>query len=820
MATYSPAAYTTAAANTQIDFDIPFTFLRNTDVVVSVIDPSGNVLVAGSDYDTQLQSQSDGTFDMRVVQAGTLTTTNTPLAASHVVSIKRNTDISTILTVFQDGASFKAADINAIINQLFNKVQEVESGASEGITLTDDLLAFDAGNKPLRNLGTPTANNDAVRKIDVDSGIGPDITTVAGIASDVTSVANDATGISTVATDLAGPDNIGTVAGISSDVSTVAGISSAVTGVNNISADVTTVANDGADIGTVAADLSGSDTIGTVATSIANVNALAPQASNIGTLTQSANLTALQNAQSNAQAAQAALAAFVNKYHGTHTNVAGNDAEVLADIAGDSALTLEEGDLYFDSTNDKLRVYDGSAWHNAASVNVINATTLAAVSDVAAYSNIAQNDFIVRGATEWENASPSAARSALGLGTAAVSAATDFATAAQGTTANSALQPNTNIAVKDVTIDSTANYATGIQINKDDTNGTYIEAVYTTGGSNRTYRLRPPATDSVTDAFRWQTFNAHSFEVDDVERLRIDSNGQIVLDGLSWPTADGTADQVLKTDGAGNLAFVDQSSGGGGYVDFGDLAFTEVTSTGNITIPSGATKAFIWAIGAGGSGGNATGTDTGCFVCGGFGGNGSAGITIAALTAVTGLHATIANGDAEVRLGSSSGTLIAKGVNGGDGAAVSSGGNAAGGTIGYHGAAFTAGRVDSSGSFTATTLSLSELPGLAVTLPVGIVGGDTGNLSLGDDPVTMGFRDPRASTSTFLTSSHGGQLDVQTELLSVTYPLLDPNSAAGSSNATAQTGFGLGGIGGMVSDAATTRNGASGGPAAVVVLFQ
>ena len=65
MATYSPAAYTTAAANTQIDFDIPFTFLRNTDVVVSVIDPSGNVLVAGSDYDTQLQSQSDGTFELR-----------------------------------------------------------------------------------------------------------------------------------------------------------------------------------------------------------------------------------------------------------------------------------------------------------------------------------------------------------------------------------------------------------------------------------------------------------------------------------------------------------------------------------------------------------------------------------------------------------------------------------------------------------------------------------------------------------------------------------------------------------------------------------
>ena len=40
--------------------------------------------------------------------------------------------------------------------------------------------------------------------------------------------------------------------------------------------------------------------------------------------------------------------------------------------------------------------------------------------------------------------------------------------------------------------------------------------------------------------------------------------GKIVLDGLSFPTSDGSADQVLKTDGSGNLSFVAQSSGGGG----------------------------------------------------------------------------------------------------------------------------------------------------------------------------------------------------------------------------------------------------------------
>lgn len=41
-----------------------------------------------------------------------------------------------------------------------------------------------------------------------------------------------------------------------------------------------------------------------------------------------------------------------------------------------------------------------------------------------------------------------------------------------------------------------------------------------------------------------------------------DGNGQIQLDGINWPTADGTNNQVLQTDGAGNLSFTTVSSGG------------------------------------------------------------------------------------------------------------------------------------------------------------------------------------------------------------------------------------------------------------------
>ena len=40
--------------------------------------------------------------------------------------------------------------------------------------------------------------------------------------------------------------------------------------------------------------------------------------------------------------------------------------------------------------------------------------------------------------------------------------------------------------------------------------------------------------------------------------------GKVIIDGLSYPTADGTTGQFLKTDGSGNLSFDD--AGGGGKV--------------------------------------------------------------------------------------------------------------------------------------------------------------------------------------------------------------------------------------------------------------
>ena len=62
--------------------------------------------------------------------------------------------------------------------------------------------------------------------------------------------------------------------------------------------------------------------------------------------------------------------------------------------------------------------------------------------------------------------------------------------------------------------------------------------------------------------------------------------GQLVLDGLNWPTADGSANQVLKTDGSGQLSFVDQSGGGAGSIQ-SEEHFSVTAATTTLTISGG-----------------------------------------------------------------------------------------------------------------------------------------------------------------------------------------------------------------------------------------
>ena len=62
--------------------------------------------------------------------------------------------------------------------------------------------------------------------------------------------------------------------------------------------------------------------------------------------------------------------------------------------------------------------------------------------------------------------------------------------------------------------------------------------------------------------------------IDDEDDAIISTNGYVKIMNLKYPTVDGTNGQVLATNGAGTLAFITPSGGGGGSANTGTILFS------------------------------------------------------------------------------------------------------------------------------------------------------------------------------------------------------------------------------------------------------
>jgi hypothetical protein len=151
---------------------------------------------------------------------------------------------------------------------------------------------------------------------------------------------------------------------------------------------------------------------------------------------------AAEDAQAAAEAAQAAAEAVYDDFDDRYLGAKSSNPTV--DNDGDALAT---GALYFNTTDSDMRVYTGSAWtglsasSGVASFNTrTGAVTLTDTDVNTALGYTAANSSLV--ALKANNlsdlASASAARTNLGLGTAATTASTAYATAAQGTNADTA----------------------------------------------------------------------------------------------------------------------------------------------------------------------------------------------------------------------------------------------------------------------------------------------------------------------------------------------------------------------------------------------
>jgi hypothetical protein len=236
-----------------------------------------------------------------------------PIATDITTVSSNNTNVTTVATNINavNTVASNISNINTVANDLLEVVSEIETVANDLNEATSEIEVV--------------ANN--IANVNTVGTISGNVTTVAGISADVTAVAADAGDIGTVAASIA---SVNTVSGVSANVTTVAGISANVTTVAGISADISTVANTD-----LTAVINNSANIATVGNNIANVNTVAT------------NVSSVTNVSSNISS--------VNSFSSQYT------------ISASEPSSPNEGLLWFDTSTDTMKVYNGSSFQNAGS---------------------------------------------------------------------------------------------------------------------------------------------------------------------------------------------------------------------------------------------------------------------------------------------------------------------------------------------------------------------------------------------------------------------------------------------------------------------
>lgn len=412
-----PRVQYTATAG-QTSFSVPFEFFTNADI--KVFNGTSQLTYNASPSSASQYSVSGA----GVSGGGTITLGGSGATLNDVITIYRDLAIARS-TDFPTSGAFQINSLNDELDKIIAMCQQLErdlkfSPKAAATTANTYNITFPnlAANKVLsvNSAGNGLEFAQDITDITTIAAIASDVTTVSGIASNVTTVAGAISNVNTVATNLTNINTVATniadiitvandlneavseietaaldlqettseidvvannIANVNivgnniTNVNTVGGISANVTTVAGISGNVTTVAGNSSDIQTVAGI---STEVGQVGPIAANVTTVAGISANVSTVAGiSSNVSTVAGISSNVSSV-AGISANVTTVANNISDV-NNFAAVYRIGSSNPAVSLDEGDLFYNSTDNRLKYYNGSAWTNIESTDISNLAT-------------------------------------------------------------------------------------------------------------------------------------------------------------------------------------------------------------------------------------------------------------------------------------------------------------------------------------------------------------------------------------------------------------------------------------------------------------
>ena len=299
----------------QLDTDDKYN--AQSKVIKSVANPVNNNDAVNKTYleNTWLSATDKATLQSVNNNITAINTINSNISAITTAN-SNSTNINTVATNITsvNTVATDIAKVIAVANDLAEAVSEVETVADDLNEATSEIDTVANNITNVNNVGNAIAN----------------VNTVATNISNINAVNSNSTNINAVNSNSA---NINTVAGQNSNITTLAGISANITTVAGISSNVTTVAGMSSAINTVNSNASNINTVAGANTNITNVAGSIANVNSVAT-----NLASVNN--------------FADRYR----------------ISANAPTTsLDVGDLWFDSTNNIMKVYSASGFQNAGS---------------------------------------------------------------------------------------------------------------------------------------------------------------------------------------------------------------------------------------------------------------------------------------------------------------------------------------------------------------------------------------------------------------------------------------------------------------------